>query len=173
MNFSNLVSAGLGLFGAFSSTKGSREKQSFYDEQASINKAIGAFNAEVAVRSGNASVSAIAQMTRRLVGEQRALFAGRGITLEGSPMMIIGDTITMGAKKAQEAYFNSEVEATNARYNMLSTVSKANSLASESKYNTISNTVGMARQLMSMSEISKYKESTGVEPTYNIFKFWK
>lgn len=169
---SNLASVGLGLFGAFSSAKGSHQQQSFYEEQAALNRQIGAFNAEVAMRTGTESVDAIAQMTRKMIGQQRASFASRGISLEGSPMMILGETLTMGSKKAQEAYFNAEVQATNARYNMQATVSKANNLADAASYKSLTNTIDMAKQLMSLSSVNKYQESTGVAPDFNIFKFW-
>jgi len=168
----NLASVGIGLFGAFGSVSKSRDQQSFYEEQSALNRQIGAFNAEVAMRTGIESVDAIAQMTRRLVGQQRASFAGRGISMDGSPMMILGETITMGSKKAQEAYFNAEVQATNARYNMLSAVSKADNLASQASYRSLSNTIDMAKQLMSLSNIGEYQKSTGVAPNFNIFKFW-
>ena len=175
MDFSpllGLAQAGLGLFGAFRARQESSRQQSYYEEQSSINKTLGAFNAEVAMRTGSESVDGIAMMTRRLVGQQRAAFAGRGISLEGSPMMLLGESITMGKKQAQEAYFNAEVQAVNARYNTAGIVSKNENLALSAKYNVLTNTINMAQQLMSLSNISQYQKSTGVAPNFNIFKWF-
>jgi hypothetical protein len=174
MDFGALVGLsqiGLGLFGAFKARQQSQQQQSFYNEQASINRALGAFNAEVALRTGEETVEGIALMTRKLLGQQRAAFAGRGISLEGSPMMLLGETITMGSKQAQQAYFNSEVQAVNARYNAITSVSKNENAADFAKFNALTNTINMAKQLMSLNTIDQYQKSTGVSPNFNIFKW--
>jgi hypothetical protein len=174
MDFGTLVGlsqVGLGLFGTFKARQQSLQQQSFYNEQASVNRALGAFNAEVALRTGEETVEGIALMTRRLLGQQRAAFAGRGISLEGSPMMLLGETITMGAKQAQQAYFNSEVQAVNARHNAVTAVAKNENAADFAKFNALTNTIGMAKQLTSLSTIAQYQKSTGVAPSFNLFKW--
>jgi hypothetical protein len=175
MDFSTLVGlgqVGLGLFGAFKGRQQSQDQESFYDIQTTINKGIGTFNAEVSLRTGTESVNGIALMTRKLLGEQRATFAGRGISLEGSPMILLGETVNMGKKQAQEAYFNSEVQAINARANTLGAVSRSENLANAAKFNTLTNTINMAQQIMSLSNIGQYYKSTGVAPNFNLFKWW-
>jgi hypothetical protein len=148
------------------------EQRSFYQEQTSINRAIGNFNEEVARRAGLEAVDGIALMTRRMIGKQRAAFAGSGVSGD-SPMMIVGETITMGSKQAQEAYFNSEVEAVNIRYKTYSAVSQSENAASSAKHQALQNTIGMAKQLLSLGEIGQYQKSTGVAPNFNIFKYWQ
>jgi hypothetical protein len=165
------VNVGIGLFGAFKAAQQSRRQQSFYEEQASVNRAIGAFNAEVAVRTGEEAVEGTALMTRKLLGQQRAAFAGRGISLEGSPMMLLGETITMGSKQAQQAYFNAEVQAVNAKYNTISSVAKNENMADFAKYRALTGTINLAQQLTGLSTIGQYQKSTGVAPNFNIFKW--
>ncbi len=173
MDFLGLASVGLGLYGAFRGRQLSGRQEAHYQEQAELNRRIGAFNAEIAIRNGKEQAQGIAEMTRKLLGTQRALFAGRGLKMEGSPMMVLGETFTMGVKQAQEAIFNSEVEAENARYNSVSTVSRAQNMAAQSGFAKLSSTINIAQQAMSLGNIAKYQESTGVSPSFNIFKFWE
>jgi hypothetical protein len=168
-----LTNVGLGLFGAFKAREQSLKQQSYYDEQSEINRSIGAFNAEVELRTGAEAAEGIALMTRKLLGQQRAAFAGRGISLEGSPMMLLGETVTMGSKQAQQAYFNAEVQAVNAKYNAISAVSRNRNAADAAGYNALTNTINLARQLTSLSSISDYRENTGVSPNFNIFKWFR
>lgn len=165
-----------GVFGSVRGIEVSREQEGYYMRQAEINRQIGQFNYEVSMRQGKESVDAIATATRRLLGEQRASFAGRGIDLEGSPMMILGETLTMGSKQAQEAYFNAEVQATNALYNMNSEVMKSENAASQAKYEGLSNTVNLAKQLVGVkTNIDIYNASVGKSSAAesNIFEIVK
>jgi len=106
----------MGLFGSFSARNTYNRQAAHYEREAALNSQIGAFNAEVAERTGSESVAAIAHQTKKILGAQRNEFARRGISMEGSPMFVMGETITMGSKQAQEAYFNAQVRKTNALY---------------------------------------------------------
>jgi hypothetical protein len=112
-----LGSFGLGLFGLSQSRKAYKRQEQHYNQQEEMNRQIGAFNAQVAERVGAENAAAIAMQTKRTLGEQRVEFARRGVSMEGSPMFVMGETMTMGAKQVQQAYFDGQVNKINAQFN--------------------------------------------------------
>jgi hypothetical protein len=94
----------------------SKQQESAFLREAVLNKRIGIFNSEVANRTGMASVIGIMHETSSIMGKQIMAFSNRGISLEGSPMMVLGETVAMGEKRAQEAMFNADVQAINYRF---------------------------------------------------------
>lgn len=110
----SLGSFGLNLFSNAINVRNYRKQENYYLRQAEINRRLGAFNAEVAERTGTESMYAIAQQTKKLLGSRIAEMSNRGITLEGSPMFVLGEIETMGRAEAQNAYFNSQVSKINA-----------------------------------------------------------
>jgi hypothetical protein len=138
----------LGLIGLFSSKRESDRQVAMYEYQAQLNRQIGAFNAEVAMQNGVESVNSIALQTKRNLGRQMVSFANRGVSMEGSPMFVLGDTLTMGSKQAQEAYFNAEVQKTNYIYGAQTAGAQATSAAENARYQSLSKTIGIFQQFM-------------------------
>lgn len=168
-----LGSIGLGLFGSFSSINASNRQATIYDEQAELNRQIGAFNAQMSELSGIDAVHAIAKQTKRMLGDQKSAFSSRGITLEGSPMFVLGDTLSMGTEKSQEAYFNAQVQKVNYQYAALGATATATSKAEEAKYTGLQSTITAAKQAMMLSSISKSASNLGIDPSVNILQYWK
>lgn len=110
------IGAATSLYGAVTSRNAYNKQADVYEEQARLNREIGSFNAQVAVRTGNEAATNIFKQTQRLVGDQMAAYTKRNVALEGSSLFVIGDTIAMGSDQAQEAYFNAEVSRVNALY---------------------------------------------------------
>lgn len=111
-----------------------RQQQGFYEWEAGINQRIGQLNAQAAEFSGNQAVEAITAQTKKILGKQIIEFSNRGITLEGSPMFVMGETVTMGAREAQNAYFNAQVDKINYLYRAESAARSAQNRADEAKY---------------------------------------
>lgn len=159
---------GLGLFGTFSGRNAYNHQATVYEEQAALNKQIGLFNAEVAERTGVESVKAIAKHTKRLVGEQMVSFSNRGITMEGSPMFVLGDTVSMGSQQAQEAYFNAEVNKVNALYRAYGASTEASARAESAKGSAMAKSLDIFNQFMEgakMLKLSASSKSTTGKPT--------
>lgn len=175
MDLSSILSLGgfgLGLFGSFKSAQISRKQASIYEEQAELNRQIGSFNAAVSELSGIKAVEGMAQQTKRMIGEQKVAFSNRGITLEGSPMLVLGDTLTMGAEKAQEEYFNAQVQKINYQYAAIGATATATSHAEEARYKGLSSTITAAKQIMGSPIISESLADMGVKQGVNILKYW-
>jgi hypothetical protein len=158
MDPSSIASLGnfaLNLFGLFNSKNESDRQATLYEQQAALNRQIGAFNAEVAQRSGVEAVNAVALQTKRLVGEQLLSFANRGISMEGSPMYVIGDTITMGSKRAQEEYFNSEVKRINYLFAAQGASATASAAAESASYHSLSKSVDIFKTFLEGAKLMK------------------
>lgn len=91
----------------------SRQQQESYLREAALNLQIGKLNSDVAEKTGMLLVQGIQEQTKRTIHTQVNIMRDRGIDLDGSPMLILGETATMGDKKAQEAMFNSMVQQYN------------------------------------------------------------
>jgi len=94
----------------------SKQQVNAYLREAALNKQIGTFNSEVANRTGMAAVQGIMHETSQLLSKQVNIMSNRGISLEGSPMLVLGETVAMGEKKAQEAMFNANVRGINHQF---------------------------------------------------------
>ena len=129
---------GLSLFANVSSRNASKASENSYLQQAEINRQIGALNSEAANRAGTESMYAIIAQTKKMLGSQIVEFSNRGIDLEGSPMMVLGETATMGQAHAQQALFNARVNAINYELGAQSSVSNAMHHAETAKYNAAS-----------------------------------
>ncbi len=134
----SLGSIGLNLFANVSSRNASKASENSYLQQAEINRQIGALNSEAANRAGTESMYAIIAQTKKMLGSQIVEFSNRGIDLEGSPMLVLGETATMGQAHAQQALFNARVNAINYELGAQSSVSNAMHQAETAKYNAAS-----------------------------------
>jgi hypothetical protein len=143
-----LGSFGLGLFGSFSSRNAANRQATYSEQEAALNRRIGAFNAEIAERTGAESVQAIARQTKRTIGAQKNEFARRGISMEGSPMFVMGDTLTMGSKQAQEAYFNAQVNKINALHGAYKYSSADMKRAEDSRMSAMSSNIDIFKQFI-------------------------
>ena len=169
----SIASLGLSIFGARRKDNELRKQQADYERQAEMNRQIGAFNAAIALTSGYDAVSAIAQETRMMVSEQRAIFATRGIESEGSPMMVMGETVAMGMQKAQEAFFNAKIQAYNAVLNANDSVSKASNAQEQAGVAIRNNLFGMAGQILNFGKTMSMAQQTNVKPNFNLFKYYQ
>lgn len=163
MDFLDSIESASNIYDSYTAFTGSRKakkiakhQQSTYLYEASLNRQIGEFNAEIIDVMGQETVTGIAYETRRILGEQRASFSGRGITMEGSPMFVMGNTQTMGSKKAQEASFNSQVNKMNTLYaaerasaNAMSRAESAQMQAKSAQMDTNRQLIGQFKNLKS------------------------
>jgi len=125
--------------------------------QASLNRKLGEFNASIAMRVGAGRARSTALMTRALIAEQRVTFASRGITSEGSPMLVMGETYSMGSRKVQEEWFNANVHAFQAHNAADAAVAQnlamaSNAVAQAGQQNVqaggaLRDTIGLAKQI--------------------------
>lgn len=158
----SLGSFGLDLFSHAKSRKAYRKQENSYNQQAELNRQIGAFNAEVAERTGEETVYAIVQETKKLLGKQIVEFSNRGIELEGSPMLVLGETATMGKAEAQNAYFNAQVNKINYQFGALGATATARNAAEQAKYGAMSSMVNMMNSVKDGYNLmrSMFKSST-------------
>lgn len=166
-----LGEVGLSVFSRNKARQGYKEQEASYSEQAALNQNIGAFNARVAEIVGRETCSAINTETRRMIGEQRARFAQMGISMSGSPMFVMGDTLTMGNKKVQEAQFHTEVDKTNHFYAALSATATAKANANQAKWGARSENVNIIRDVMQGMKMMNAGSSAGALP--DIFSMFK
>lgn len=150
MNFDDLF--GLGEFGVnlFSNVRRGallREQGSSFARQAEINMQIGRFNADISERNGINASYAIAAQTKKLLAKQINNMANRGVTMEGSPLFVLGEIETMGENRAQEAMFNSQVQKINYQYSALAAASKANGMAEQAHYASLGALVDTAKSV--------------------------
>ncbi len=168
----SLGSFGLNLFAHKKSREAYRKQENSYNQQAELNKQIGAFNAEVAERTGDETVYAIVQQTKKLLGKQIVEFSNRGIELEGSPMLVLGETLTMGKAEAQSAYFNAQVNKINYQFGAMGATATARNAAEQAKYGAMSSMVNMMNSvkdgynlMKSMFKSSSLNFPTSTSPT--------
>jgi hypothetical protein len=156
-----IANVAMKMYSLFNSKNASDRQVAEYDQQAALNRQIGAFNAEVAQRSGVEAVNAIALQTKRVVGEQMVSFANRGISMEGSPMYVIGDTLTMGSKRSQEAYLNSEVQRINYLYAAQGASATASAAAESASYKSLGKTVDIFKSFVEGAKLMNSMNSSG------------
>lgn len=166
------LNAGISLYGQYEASKAASQQAADYQVQAEINRQIGLFNAEVAEMTGQAAVSAIAEQTKKIMGQQRVAFARSGVEMVGDPNFVLGNTYYMGQQKAQEAYFNAQVQKINALHNSQNAVSANKSASSQATYQALSNTISIfdtiTDTVKSISSLSKLNSPTMAAPP-NIF----
>lgn len=109
----NLGAIGTNLFANAKVKTLSKRQQVAYYREAELNRRIGALNSEAAERTGLLAVQTIQEHTKRVMNAQVNIFRNRGIELEGSPMLVLGETVTTGEKQAKEAMFNAMVKQYN------------------------------------------------------------
>jgi hypothetical protein len=170
MDLSSLMSLGqlgLGLFGSLVSRNAYNRQATLYEEQGALNRQLGRFNAEVSERTGLESVKAITEQTKKVLGEQALAFSNRGISLEGSPMFVLGETVTMGSKQAQEAYFNAEVQKVNALYASYGATSTASAQSESARGNAMVRSFDIFKGFLQGAKVMK--SSMVVNDSKNIF----
>lgn len=139
---------GMGLFSSSKAKKGYKEQAKEYEGQDVLNRQIGALNAAVVEYTGEETVSAILLETKKLMGAQRVMFARNGIEMSGSPMFVLGETFTMGSKRAQEAYFNMKIDKINKRYGAIEASAVARGNADRSRWNAKSESLNIFKQVI-------------------------
>ena len=127
----------------------SRDQSSFYEWEAALNERIGDLNAKATEFTGEQAISAIAAQTKAIMSKQIVEFSNRGIELDGSPMLIIGDTYTMGSKHAQNISFNSQVQKANYMLQANVAVNAAKAKAEEAKFAAYGSMVDSVKGVMS------------------------
>lgn len=108
---SAVVGAGGGIFSGIEANKAARKQAGIYTEQASAAEEAGRFEEAQAIRDFDT-----------LLGEQKLSFAASGRSLEGSPLLILDQTIK-----------DKETEVANIRRNTAREASQFRSAAKESK----------------------------------------
>lgn len=126
------------------------DQERHYQEQMELNRKIGAFNADIAERSGMESMFSILTQTKQVLGKQVSEMRGRGVELDGSPMLVLGDTITMGTAEAQSAYFNAQVQKENYKLGAQNAVNQAASAAQSAHFGATSARYNSMNEKLSM-----------------------
>jgi hypothetical protein len=163
----SLGKIGMGLFGAFSAKEAADNRRNFYEEQAILNRQIGAFNAQVAEMVGSQQAEAISIQTKRAISEQIVAFGNRGISLDGSPMLVLQETINTGTKAAQEAYFNAAVSKQNALYGGYIAASQSRAKAEDAKYQAKQAISNIFEQFVSGISLGKSAFKSALPPAKN------
>lgn len=169
----SLGSVGLGLFTSFCERNLYRKRESDFEYQAALNRQLGQFNAEILQEAGDEAVKGIAAQANTVISKQKTMFAARGIKFEGSPMMVMGETATMGSKQSQKAYFNTQIQKVNYQYKSLMAQKKVEARVEEAKYGALASTIKTFKQIMNVNKMENSEEATVVAPNVNIFDFWK
>ena len=108
---SAVMSAGGGIYSGIQANKAAGKQADIYDEQANAEQEAGAFQEAQAARDFDT-----------LLGEQKLGFAASGRSLEGSPLLVLEQTLT-----------DKETEINNIRRNTARSVSQLRSAAKETK----------------------------------------
>ena len=108
---SAVIGAGGGVYSGIQANKAAGKQAALYDEQANAEQVAGAFQEAQTVRNFDT-----------LLGEQKLNFAASGRSLEGSPLLVLDQTLT-----------DKETEINNIRRNTARSVSQLQSAAKETK----------------------------------------
>jgi len=172
----SMISAGLGvfnflggLFGANNARNAAKKQQAHYEEQARLNRAMGEFNVKAIRQTGQEMSIGAAKATRSMISAQRAIFSGRGITTEGSPMMVMGETASMGLQKIQNIYFSSQVQEVDARYRAQAAVAQAENAAEGANYQAKQSTMQMVKMALGGANIINDHLKKGTMPKFSEF----
>ncbi|NCB00834.1 MAG: hypothetical protein EOM67_01535 [Spirochaetia bacterium] len=162
---------GLSLFSRNKARKQYKSQESAFKEQAALNMHIGAFNAAVAEHAGEEESTAIFNETKRIYGEQRVKFAQMGIEMSGSPMFVMGETLSMGMKKYQESKFNTNVNMMNTRYAAIAATSTAKANAESARWGARGENVNIFKDvLQGVKMLSSMASSGGGLDVFGLFK---
>ncbi|MBR1735197.1 MAG: hypothetical protein IJ730_07155 [Alphaproteobacteria bacterium] len=164
-SISNVMSLGSFAVNLFTNNRKrqlQREQQGYYEWEAEINRRIGQLNAQAAEYSGDQAVSAIAAQTKKILSKQFVEFSNRGIELEGSPALVLGETETMGSREAQNAYFNAQVEKINYLYKAEAASRSAQNRADEARYGSYASMIDSLKGVKDGFQLmnSMFKSST-------------
>ncbi len=151
----SLGSFGLTLFSNISQRNEYRRQENSYLQQAELNKRIGQLNAEVAERTGTETMYAIVNQTKKMLGSNIVAWSNRGVELDGSPMLVLGEIATMGQAEAQNAYFNAQVQKINYQLNANQAVSSAMNSAEQAKYGAFSSMIQSAMTVKRGLDLAK------------------
>lgn len=165
----SFVTGGLGFLSAFKKRSLYSEQASSYERQAEINRQIGAFNARAADIKTAETIQTYALNTRNVMDQQLLSFSNRGISLEGSPMLMLGETMTMGSKQAQEAAFDIQVKKINYQFAAQSAIAEANAKREIADYGAKSATTDIITQTLQSWGLVKSAEATGKAPSIGLF----
>lgn len=158
MEFSEILSLGGSLVSLVAQHNARRIQQddsSFYAQQMMINQHIGAMNAAAEEMVGAQASAAIVDQTKRMLGRQINEFSSRGISLEGSPALVLSETATMGFNEAQNALFASRVKAINYKLSAYEASQAALSASQKSKYGAMKSTLDMISNVKSGYDLVK------------------
>lgn len=108
---SAVIGAGGGVYSGIQANKAAGKQAALYDEQANTEQVAGAFQEAQTVRNFDT-----------LLGEQKLNFAASGRSLEGSPLLVLDQTLT-----------DKETEINNIRRNTARSVSQLRSAAKKTK----------------------------------------
>lgn len=162
-----LFSLGVNLWGSNKARAAAEQQSADYQIQAEINRQIGAFNAQVAEITGEDAVSAIADETSKLIGKQKVAFARHGIEMVGTPYFVLGETYRMGLKKAQQAYFNAQVQKINAQHTAATAVAASKASASNYSYQALSHTLNLFQNFMDGVQMVQSHIGANATPSQN------
>ena len=107
-----VATAVISAVGTIASVQASSSQASYQAQVARNNQIIAQRNAEDALKRGDVEEDQVRQRTASIMGQQRALLAGRGSVLdEGSPLDVQMDTAGMGELDARTVRSNYQREA--------------------------------------------------------------
>lgn len=162
---------GLSLFSRNKARKQYKSQESAFRDQAALNMHIGAFNAAVAEHAGEEEASAILDETLKMYSSQRVRFAQMGIEMSGSPMFVMGETLSMGARKYQEAKFNANVNKINSRFSAVAATASAKANAENARWGARGENVNIFRDLLQGAKMFSAGSSAGVvSDVFSLFK---
>lgn len=145
---SEILNTGIGLMSSSNSQNALDHMSAEYRNMAIVNAQIGKFNADVYERLGQETSDAIAKNVARALGTQRAEFARSGFSLEGSPMIVMAETVNEGSKRAQDAVFNAEVKRINTLFEANTAISTMNNKVDDIGYQIKMNRYNMTKGLL-------------------------
>lgn len=101
----------LQVIGTVVSAIGALQSASSQRDAANYNARVAADNAVVARQQGEADAARLRRQSVKTLGDMRAAFAANGISLEGSPLDVLGDSASQFELDIQNATYNAELRA--------------------------------------------------------------
>lgn len=111
MGIGSAISAGSSLMGALSGAEGSREAAKYAKQMALRNKMMAMYQAQAIRAMGEEQAGLIRWKGRTFVGKQRALYGASGVTLEGSPIENMAQTMGEYERDARNTILNANYRA--------------------------------------------------------------
>lgn len=129
-----IISAGVSAYGQYQegqdAAQASRYNADIARQNADITRQNAELNAGMIEQSGALDASRQRKQVRRLVGTQKAGYAGAGVELTGSPLDVMINTSAEGELDAQIMEYNTKVKAISTRYAGASQAAEDERLAS-------------------------------------------